>query len=86
MCRYPTALVLVAALLLGAGAVAVADTRVGTAGPDALEGTAGPDQLYGEDGDDLLDGLQANDYLEAGPGNDRVERRAWRRPRDRRHR
>ena len=76
MSRHRIVLVLVAALLLCAGAVAMADTRLGTPGSDSLEGTAGPDQLYGEDGDDMLSGLQANDYLEGGPGNDRADGRA----------
>jgi hypothetical protein len=34
------------------GAVAVADTLIGTVAGDHLVGTPAPDQIYGEDGDD----------------------------------
>ena len=65
-------LALTALLALVLSAVALAEVRVGDAGPNELAGTSGPDQLYGEGGDDTLRGLDGNDYLEAGEGADTI--------------
>ena len=62
----------VAVLLLASGAVALAITRIGGEGNDALVGTSGPDSLYGRGGNDRLNGAGGNDDLDGGGGADDI--------------
>lgn len=59
-------------LLLASG-VALAVTRVGGPGPDALSGTDGRDKLVGKQGNDSLDGRQRSDRLFGGRGIDSIK-------------
>ena len=59
-----------AAFLALFGAVALADTLIGTDAADTIPGTPRPDQLYGEAGDDRILAGRGNDYVEGGPGKD----------------
>ena len=62
-----------AGLLVAAGTVALAVTKVGTSGGDVIAGTDKPDAMWGEDGNDQLIGKGGNDYLESGPGSDKLD-------------
>jgi Ca2+-binding RTX toxin-like protein len=59
-------------VVLAAGGVALAVTKVGTDGPDTLRGTNGADNLIGKGGNDKLIALRGRDNLIGGPGKDFV--------------
>jgi Haemolysin-type calcium binding protein related domain/RTX calcium-binding nonapeptide repeat (4 copies) len=59
--RVTLSLAMAAAALLLSSAVAVAEIRVGTDGPETLTGTNAGDLLNGKGGNDTLKGLAAND-------------------------
>jgi Ca2+-binding RTX toxin-like protein len=67
-----------AATLLLASGVALAVTKVGSAGDSVLYGTNNPDKIDGRAGDDIIYGLGADDrctlkgYLVGGQGNDTI--------------
>jgi Ca2+-binding RTX toxin-like protein len=67
-----------AATLLLASGVALALTKVGSAGDNVLYGTNNPDKIAGRAGDDIIYGLGADDrctlegYLIGGQGNDTI--------------
>jgi Ca2+-binding RTX toxin-like protein len=72
--------VVAVALVLGAGAAALAaavtcvagtDCR-GTNRPDTLTGSPGPDMMFGRAGGDLLKGNAGRDQMEGGLGADKV--------------
>jgi Ca2+-binding RTX toxin-like protein len=69
--RRTTAL-LCAALLLCGAALAFADTKRGSRGPDRLRGTSGPDRIFGGDSGDRLAALGGNDTITGGTGVDRI--------------
>ena len=50
--------------------MALAVTKIGTAGPDTLMGTKGSDELVGRGSSDWIDGRAGNDLISGGPGDD----------------
>lgn len=72
MRRIALILATTAVLVVAAGGVALAVSRVGTDGPDVLRGTDGKDNLLGLGGQDDLFGRGGNDNLLGGPGKDNV--------------
>jgi Ca2+-binding RTX toxin-like protein len=73
MRRAVLALTTMAVVLLLASGVALAVTKLGGPGPDALRGTDNRDRLEGGGGPDSLLGLGADDCLSGGTGGDTVE-------------
>jgi len=65
--------VLVAVTLVVVSGVALAVTRVGGPGPDALSGSDRRDTLVGKGGGDSLNGLQRNDNLYGNRGQDAIK-------------
>jgi Ca2+-binding RTX toxin-like protein len=56
-------------LLLASG-VALAVTKIGTAGHDTLIGTKGSDELLGKGSSDWIEGWAGQDIIRGGPGSD----------------
>lgn len=81
MRRIALILVMTTVLVVAAGGVALAVSRVGTDGPDVLRGTDGNDSLLGLGGQDDLFGRGGSDNLLGGPGKDNVLGGDERRPR-----
>src|SRR5689334_8890365 len=48
----------------------MANTIIGTNGPETLNGTNGDDLILGNGGNDILNGLGGNDILTGGSGTD----------------
>ena len=61
-----------ALVMLAAGGVALAVTKIGTDGPDTLRGTNKADNLIGKGGNDRLFSLAGRDTLLGGTGKDVV--------------
>jgi hypothetical protein len=73
MRRAALVLTTMALVLLLASGVALAVTKIGGPGPDALKGTNDRDRLEGGGGPDSLLGLDAGDCLSGGTGADTLE-------------
>ena len=80
MRRTTLLLTVMAAMLLGAGGVALAVTKIGGPGDDVLYGTDNPDRIDGRGGNDVIYGRGGNDghhsrgehYLIGGEGDDAI--------------
>ena len=72
MRRAVLLLATMALVMLAAGGVALAVTKIGTDGPDTLRGTNKADNLIGKGGNDRLFSLAGRDTLLGGTGKDVV--------------